>query len=277
MGWLLGSKNKLACEIFKMRRYWIEKKSIYNDTVIFKDDLYHHIFDVCRQEMGHHFEVITEDSKAYLVEVTSIQKKSAEARIIETREIEPLEKPHIHIALSIPRYPVMDSTLERAVEMGVTSILPFVSSYSFIRKEKELPAGKTERWQKIVISATQQSGRGELMKVHDLTNWTELFKIINPTPATWCLFAYEGASVRPIQEELKSLRQQFALNQASANAIPSDIWLIVGSEGGFSTQEAAEMQTLGLHPVTLGRQILRVETACLTLVSVLKYEFGLMK
>ena len=116
-------------------------------------------------------------SKAYLVEVTNVQKKSAEARIIEIREIEPLAKPHIHIALSIPRYPVMDSTLERAVEMGVTSILPFVSSYSFIRKEKELPVGKTERWQKIVISATQQSGRGELMKVHNLTNWTELFKI----------------------------------------------------------------------------------------------------
>jgi 16S rRNA (uracil1498-N3)-methyltransferase len=58
---------------------------------------------------------------------------------------------------------------------------------------------------------------------------------------------------------------------------PENLWLIVGSEGGFSDREVTEMKQLGLDPVTLGPQVLRVETACMTLVSVLKYEFGLMK
>jgi 16S rRNA (uracil1498-N3)-methyltransferase len=58
---------------------------------------------------------------------------------------------------------------------------------------------------------------------------------------------------------------------------PENLWLIVGSEGGFSDKEVTEMKQLGLDPVTLGPQVLRVETACMTLVSVLKYEFGLMK
>ncbi len=257
-----------------MRRYWIEKSQIENDIVSFYDDQLHHIFDVCRQAVGHHFEVITEESVAYLVEVLEIKKKSANAKIIETREIQKLPKPHIHIALSISRYPVMDSIMERAVEMGVTSILPFVSDYSFIRKEKELPVGKIERWKKIIISATQQCGRGELMTIHDTTSMNKMLEVINPNQKNWCLFAYEGQNLKSIETLLQERKNQ---NTASEVQNVENIWLIIGSEGGFSEKEVQGMQKLGLDPATLGAQILRVETACLTLVAVLKYVFGLMK
>ena len=258
-----------------MRRYWVNKSQIHKmseseSQVIFKDDLFHHIFDVCRQEVGHKFEVITEDSKAYLVEVIAKEKKQARARIIEDREIQRLPTPHVHLALSISRYAVMDSVIERAVEMGVSSIVPFFSDFSFIRKLNNLPEGKQERWQKIVISATQQSGRGELMRIHQPLDWENMLKFINPSPENWCLFAYEGASVLSVQDHLKQKKDMIARD-------PENLWIIVGSEGGFSSQEVTRMQQLGLDPVTLGAQILRVETACLTLVSVLKYEFGLLR
>lgn len=253
-----------------MRRYWIEKKQIHDNNVSFSHDQFHHIFDVCRIEVGHHFEVITEDSKAYLVQVTEVLKKTASAKIVEEREIKKLAQPHIHLLVSLPRYNVFDSTIERCVELGVTSITPFVSDYSFIRKEKELPAGKYERWNKIVISATQQSGRGELMKIHDLTTFDNALKSANLNDKNWCLFAYEGQTQVPISVEINRLKTQYA-------CLPDNLFILVGSEGGFSTGEVAQIQQLGLHPVTLGQQILRVETACLTLVSVLKYEFGLMK
>lgn len=267
--------NGLVTGCKKMRRYWIDKSQIHKVTpteqqVIFKDDLFHHIFDVCRQEVGHHFEVITEDSKAYLVEVTAKEKKQARAKVVEEREIQRLPKPHVHIALSIPRYAVMDSVIERAVEMGVSSIVPFFSDFSFIRKANNLPEGKQDRWQKIVISATQQSGRGELMKIHEPMDWESMLQLINPSEQNWCLFAYEGASVLGVQQNLKAKKN---LHPAG----PENLWIIVGSEGGFSSQEVMRMQQLGLDPVTLGQQVLRVETACLTLVSVLKYEFGLLK
>jgi 16S rRNA (uracil1498-N3)-methyltransferase len=257
-----------------MRRYWIEKSQIDNDIVNFYDDQLHHIFDVCRQTVGHHFEVITDDSVAYLVEVVEVKKKSATAKIVETREIQKLPHPHIHIALSVSRYPVMDSIMERAVEMGVSSILPFVSDYSFIRKEKELPVGKIERWKKIIISATQQCGRGELMTIHDTTSMNKMLEVINPNEKNWCLFAYEGQNLQSIETLLKARNNQ---NMTSADQNVENVWLIIGSEGGFSEKEVQTMQKLGLDPVTLGAQILRVETACLTLVAVLKYVFGLMK
>ncbi len=257
-----------------MRRYWINKNQILTPaigefTVLFKDDLFHHIFEVCRQEVGHRFEVVTEDSKAYLVEVVSKEKKQARAKILEKRDINQLPTPLVHIALSVPRYTVMDSIIERSVEMGVSSILPFFSDFSFIRKVENLPTGKQDRWQKIVISATQQSGRGELMKIHEPLAWENMLKFINPSSQNWCLFAYEGATVLGVQAYLNAKKKNL-------DAPPDNLWIIVGSEGGFSTAEVAEMQQLGLNPVTLGPQILRVETACLTLVSILKYEFGLL-
>lgn len=270
MGWILGA------EIIgqNMRRYWIEKNKIQDDLIIFKDDLFHHIFDVCRQEVGHHFEVITEDSKAYLVEVVSKEKKQAQARIIETREIQKLPKPYIHVALSVSRYNVMDSVIEKMVEMGVQSLLPFCSDFSFIRKASNLPDGKLDRWKKIIISATQQSGRGELMKIHEPTDWSEMLKYINPNQQNWCLFAYEGSGIATIKEHLKS---RLASESDSKVQKPENLWIIVGSEGGFSSNEVTEMRQLGLNPVTVGSQVLRVETACMTLVSVLKYEFGLLE
>ena len=252
-----------------MRRYWIEKSQIFNIEVVFKNEQFHHIFDVCRQEVGHHFEVITEDSKAYLVEVTNIEKKQATAKIIETREIAKLNRPHIHLALAISRFSVMDSIIERAVEMGVSSITPFCSEFSFIRKASNLPAGKLERWQKIVISATQQCGRGELMQINSVMDWNSFEPEINPSPQKWCLFAYEGEGISAVRPYLQS-KLEAVTNK------PQDIWLIVGAEGGFSLAEVQKLRTLGLDPVTLGQQILRVETACLTLVSVLKYEFDLL-
>lgn len=249
-----------------MRRYWIETKDLFGDQVNFSGDTFHHIFSVCRQEEGSKFEVLTEQSKAYLVEVTAVGKKTASARVLEERVIPPLPEPHIHIALAISRFPVMDAIMEKAVEMGVKSIQPFFSEFSFLRKEDKLSTNKTERWDKIVRSATQQSGRGDLMTIHPALPWDELLAKINLNEQNLGLFAYEGQSTHGIKDYL-----------AQGPAHPKNIWLIVGSEGGFSHQEVEELRQKHLAPVTLGAQVLRVETACIALVSALKYEFDLMR
>lgn len=252
-----------------MRRYWIQKKDLFQDQVNFTGDVFHHIFDVCRQEVGSKFEVLTEDSKAYFVEVTQVTKKTALARIIEERSIPPLKEPHIHIALSLSRFPVMDAIMEKAVEMGVKSIQPFFSEFSFLRKGEKLSENKTERWDKIVRSATQQSGRGDLMQIHSAISFEKLSGLINPNEGHVGLFAYEGPSTLGIKDYVLKMKSEHP------HGI-KNIWIIVGSEGGFSHHEVEEFKKLGLHPVTLGPQVLRVETACMALVSVLKYDFDLM-
>jgi len=253
-----------------MRRYWIPKDQIREAagsiTVNFSGDIFHHIFGVCRQEVGSKFEVLAGDQKAHFVEVIQVGKKSAEARVLETRTIPSLKTPHIHLAISVPRFPVMEAVIEKAVEMGVVAIHPFFSEYSFVRSAAMVPESKIERWQKIVVSATQQSGRGELLNISPALSWTDLQNKFNQTPNKMGLFAYEGEGQKSIKNYLQSRQTQK----------PQEIWLFVGSEGGFSQTEVQAFHEMGLEAVTLGEQVLRVETACIALVSVLKYEFDLM-
>lgn len=252
-----------------MRRYWIEAKDRAGDVVVFRGETHHHIFDVCRQEVGSKFEVLTEDGKAALVEVTRADKKSAEARVLEERAIPPLKNPLIRIALAVPRFPVMDAVLEKAVELGVKTVQPVFSDFSFVRTASSLSDGKIQRWDKIIRSATQQCGRGELMDLPQAVKLDELVESLNRKPGFAGLFAYEGSSVLSVRQALHGMKSK-------APQGLDEVWLFVGSEGGFSDREVSLFKGLGLQPVTLGAQVLRVETACMALVSVLKYEFDLM-
>jgi len=252
-----------------VRRYWVPKQALADSQAVLDGEIFHHIFDVCRQEVGSRFELLCGDQKAYLVEVTDVGKKSAKAQILSQRQIPPLPTPHLHLALSIPRFPVMEAVIEKAVEMGVHTLHPFFSDFSFVRKAASLPAAKLERWKKIIVSASQQCGRGELMSLaqpQDLSAILQNFaQNTNPTKGRLGLFAYEGQTHKNVREHLKSIGKEDL----------TEVWVFVGSEGGFSPAEVHEFQRLTMEPVTLGEQVLRVETACITLLAVLKYEFEL--
>ena len=249
---------------FSMRRYWLTPDCVQGDQTEFKGDTFHHIFEVCRQEVGSRFEILLGDLKARTVEVKEVGKKSASAQIVSVRDIPELVRPHIHLVLSIPRFPVMEAVVEKAVEMGVHSLYPVFSDFSFVRKPTLLPEGKIERWQRIVVSATQQSGRGELMKLQPAKNLSEILRTFNRTKGQLGLFAYEGQAQASVR---KYLRQAQPLDLA-------DVWLFVGSEGGFSKEEVQSFKQVGLDSVSLGDQVLRVETACIALIAILKYEFS---
>lgn len=260
-----------------MRRYWLEADSIGEDFVEIQGEAFHHIFDVCRQEVGNHFEILGKDSKAFLVEVLEVSKKKARAKIVEIREVPALPRPHLVLALSIPRFPVMEAVVEKAVELGVTRIQPFFSEFSFVRKQNSLPESKLERWNKIVVSATQQSGRGDLMTISPAIDFIELGESFNQTPHKLGLFAYEGASTFSIKDYVEGLKSSATGSEKAKFLQDGEIWVFVGSEGGFSPTEVQQFKNWGLESVSLGSQVLRVETACITLLAVLKYEFGLMQ
>jgi 16S rRNA (uracil1498-N3)-methyltransferase len=250
-----------------MRRFWIAPDKLKQEEVRFEGDLFHHLRDVCRIEVGNRFELLCGDGWAYFTELTQLEKRSATGRILEKRELQKIRKPFIHLCVSVPRFQKMDLILEKAVELGVYEVHPFVSDHSFVRSVNEALTGKQNRWLKIIQSATEQSGRGDLMRLSEPVQLKELFELFNRQPNAAGLFPYEG----PSDSDIKS-----ALTEVSAKVTDS-IWLFVGSEGGFSLEEVAFFRSHQLKPVTLGSQVLRVETACLALVSVIKYHYDLMK
>lgn len=249
-----------------MRRYWVDPECIQNEEVHFTGDIYHHICDVCRMQLGSRFEVLTEGGHAFLVELERMQtgkRPHAIARILEKRQVAPLREPYIHLAVGLSRFPTMDAIVEKAVELGVYEVHPFFSDFSFIRTEDKISPAKLARWEKIVLSATQQSGRGDRMRVQKPAPLKKIFDNMNRKANAMGLFAYEGEGEWHLSQAVAEMK----------HSKPKEVWIFVGSEGGFSEQEVHWLRDQGLKPTTLGSQVLRVETACVTLVSIIKYEF----
>ncbi|HVK59983.1 MAG TPA: RsmE family RNA methyltransferase [Bdellovibrionales bacterium] len=250
-----------------MRRYWVEKEALDGDVVRLSGDTLHHIRDVCRMHLGSKFEVIVDGGNAHLVEIFSESKKESVAKILETRAIPELPRPHLHLALSIPRFPVFEAVLEKCVELGVKEIHPFFSEFSFIRTQADTWDKKLPRFEKIVQSATQQCGRGELMSIASPISLKDLLDSFNRTKGAAGLFLYEGAGTLSAKDGVEKVR----------SSDPEDVWMFVGSEGGFADKEVELFRSVGLATVTLGPQVLRVETACVASVSILKYGLDLMR
>lgn len=245
-----------------MRRYWVPEEYCDDRHVLLKDDVFHHIVVVCRQDVGSRFEVIFKN-KAHLVEIQSIEKKQAVAIIIESRDLPSLPKPELHLALSLPKYQTMDRVVEKMVELGVSAIHLFHSDFSFKKANAGELNKKMQRWRKIIQGATQQTGRGQLMSLTDITPLGVLLAENLPREGRFGLLAYEGEGEK--------------INQAQLSALPGqvdEIWIFVGSEGGFSSADLELFKDYKLLPISLGDQVLRVETACVTLMSILKYELG---
>lgn len=245
-----------------LRRFYLENKNLLGDQIAIDGDLLHHIRDVCRFAVGDKFEVLPGNGEAWLVEVRDISSRVLNASILSKRTLPPLPKPYVTLCLSIPKLPKVDWIAEKCVELGVAEIRPFVSDYSFLRKESEISPNRLARWQKLVQGATQQSGRGDLMQILPAVKLSALLEEFNRTPGVAGLFPYEGVSQLPLRQALGELKKR----------APERVWVFVGSEGGFSQPEVEMFANSGLNPVTMGDQILRVETACVALVSVIKYE-----
>ena len=242
-----------------MRRYWFDPEFLNDTEVEIAGDSYHHICKVCRQKLGDKFEVIISGT-AYFVEIVEMNSKVARANILEKRQIPKLPKPNIHLALSLPKFQTVDKVVEKMVELGVSNIHLFSSDNSFMKPKQGEFDKKLQRWQKIIQGATQQTGRGELMELTGIQPLRVLLEETFSSSKNWGLLAYEGEGGQ-------------SLGAAIQEGIPEaeNIWIFVGAEGGFSPEDLKLFKNYKLLPVSLGDQVLRVETACVTLVSILKY------
>lgn len=248
-----------------LRRFWIEQKDLGEDDFSVSGDLFHHLVDVCRLTEGDEFELLPGDGQAHLVKVIRVSKKELECKRISHRTLPPLPLPYVHLLVSIPRLPKLDQIIEKSVELGVKKITPFLSDFSFLRKASEISPNRKGRWDKIIKGATRQCGRGDLMELGEVVSLSQILKEFNQNGDQWGLFPFEGGTSMTLKQALRSMKVQGA----------REVCVFVGSEGGFSEAEVLAFKRQEMEPLTLGDQVLRVETACLALVSILKYELNL--
>lgn len=263
-----------------MRRYWVDEPLEVGIPFAIAGELFKHIHIVCRQNSGDEFELLPslKDSQSqahlYRVKVKDIFRHTMVVDVLSRREIPRLPKPHIHLALSIPKLKTLEDVVEKIVELGVYSLVPFYSDYSFF-KSKDRIEEKAQRLRKIVVSACQQSARAEELVIHKPQSFEQVLKMYSDSQTqgqTEAYAFYEGKA-----QSLSSYWEgkDKTLETASSGKPLSDIWVFIGSEGGFSGLEIDKFNQFKIPSLSIGEQVLRVETACVSIISVLKYKHEL--
>lgn len=242
-----------------MHRFFIPQ--LYNEEMYLEGVNARHIGRVLRMQPGDKLQIVSDDGVSALAQVMSIDGERVYVRCLE--KLSESHEPRVKLVLAqgLAKGEKMDFIIQKAVEMGAYSIVPVAMEHSVVRLEGVKAAKKVERWQKIAESAAKQSKRDIIPQVQPVQTMAQM---LANNPCQTKIIAYEC-------EDRLSLKA--ALREADAANI-SELLLIIGPEGGISESELELARSAGAVPVTLGRRILRAETAGLVAISAIFYETG---
>ncbi|WP_299569994.1 16S rRNA (uracil(1498)-N(3))-methyltransferase [uncultured Shewanella sp.] len=226
-----------------------------NQQVKLDEDGAAHIGRVLRMSEGENISLFSGDGFDYLATIISANKKNVTVEIIDKTENNSESPLNLHLGQVISRGDRMDFTIQKSVELGVTTITPLFSDRCGVKLNGERLEKKINQWQKIVISACEQSGRSFVPTVRPAM-----------TLSQWCA------------EQTDALKLN--LHPRAAHGINglalenTKVRLLIGPEGGLSEEEIAMTETHLFTDVLLGPRVLRTETASLTAITALQLRFG---
>jgi len=220
----------------------------------------HHISHVLRMKVGQQLQIVGNDQVSALMEIEAITEAVVSVRLVE--KLATFNEPSIRIILAqgLPKSDKMDFIVQKAVEMGVSEIIPVSMDNCVVQLDTEKAKKKTERWQKIVEEAAKQSKREIVPQVS------------RPLTLKQLLDLKQGVRLKIVAYEVEDRRglKEFLQSQKSIK----EILLLIGPEGGISKEEFNLLKEGGMISVSLGKRILRTETAGLATVAAILYETG---
>ena len=225
-----------------------------NAEFVLDDDAANHVGRVLRMPVGSELLLFNGDGFNYPARITATEKKRVMVSAI-SQLANPVESPlRIHLGQGISRGDRMDFAIQKAVELGVTEITPLFTERCGVKLDGERLQKRNEQWQKIAISACEQSGRSIVPTVHPAISLQQ-----------W---------LSQQTKELKLTLHPRANDTIKTLAASSQIRLVIGPEGGFTDVEMTQTSAAGFTGIQLGPRVLRTETAALTAISALQLQFG---
>ena len=244
-----------------MPRFFVEPEAICEGHATVTGGDAYHIARSLRMAVGDEITLADGSGKEYICRLTKIRDEECCAEIL-TEQASTCESPaEITLYMAYPKSDKLELIIQKAVELGAARIVPFESSRCIKRPKAEKIEKQTARLARIAEEAAKQCGRARLPIVEEPISFKKMLD--EAKSAELSLFCYEGKGT-------KSLR-----NVLSTDSVPSAISVIVGSEGGFSPDEAEAAREAGLTPVNLGPRILRCETAPMYALSAISYQLEL--
>jgi 16S rRNA (uracil1498-N3)-methyltransferase len=192
--------------------------------------------------------------------IRDLSEDRAEIEILRSYRVDNESPLQTILALGLTKGEKMDWVVEKATELGVHTILPFFSSYTVPKLNERKMAQRSERWQKIAVSAAKQCGRARIPKILALTEFRDLLKTVSRDALRLLFWEKE------CEQQLSELKE--------TRTIISEVVVTIGPEGGFSAQEAALALDQGFQAVRLGRRILRAETAAVAALAAVQLLWG---
>ncbi|HGG8377107.1 TPA: 16S rRNA (uracil(1498)-N(3))-methyltransferase [Neisseria meningitidis] len=238
-----------------MPRFHLPENLSVGQTVNLPDNIVRHL-NVLRIRPNENITLFDGKGKAHAAQLTVLEKRRAEAEILHEDTTDNESPLNITLIQSISSGDRMDFTLQKSVELGVTAIQPVISERCIVRLDGERAAKRLARWQEIVISACEQSGRNTVPPVLPIIGYREALDKM-PSESTKLIMSINRA------RKLGDIRQ------------PSGaIVFMVGPEGGWTEQEEQQAFDAGFQAVTLGKRILRTETAPLAALAAMQTLWG---
>ena len=244
-----------------MPRFFVTKDKIQDNIIEIVEPDSRHIARSLRMAEGDEVTLCDGEGMEYVCRLTRIRDEICLAKIESRLESQSEPDMEITLFMAYPKGDKLETVIQKAVELGATKIVPFESSRCIKRPKAEKADKQTARLSRIAEEAAKQCGRAKIPPVTAPMSFKEMLSLTSESEIS--LLCYENEDGLDIKNALKKLNK------------PKSICIIVGSEGGFSREEVEMATKKGCLSVSLGRRILRCETAPLYALTALSYEYEL--
>jgi len=240
-----------------MSRFYVKPEDVKGEEILVSKEEAHHIIDVMRLSSGDEVVAFDGTGKEYIGKISNISKGNLKIKIEKINKPKLKHKPYVTLAQALPKKTKIDFIIEKATELGVDEIIPLVTERTIVRLSEGKRTQKSQHWQNIAISASKQCGRLDIPKVRAPLLFSEVFKEIKD---------YDLAMMACLTEDSRPLKEVIS------DFNGKKILVMVGPEGDFSLKEIKQAGSFNIRLISLGRLVLRVDTAGLFVLSVLNYE-----
>ncbi len=242
-----------------MHRFFVEEPAMGANSITITGGDVNHIKNVLRMSVGDKICVINgQNNKEYYCEITALGSDTVDTRICEIRESDQELANEIVLFQGLPKSDKMELIIQKAVELGVHTIVPVSTDRTVVKLDAKKEANKRKRWMSISESAAKQSGRLRIPKVTQVVSFKEALEMAGKMDVR--LIPYELAEG---MEKTREIMSGIQPRQSVA--------VFIGPEGGFESGEIEKAREIGVQSITLGKRILRTETAGLVTLAMLVY------
>lgn len=241
-----------------MQHFFVTPSQVEGDSIRIEGADVNHMKNVLRMKVGEAVMISDGNNLKYRCRIAGYEEECAILRVEEEMLVDTELPSKIYLFQGLPKQDKMELIVQKAVELGVYQVIPVAMKRSVVKLDEKKAKKKAERWQQIAESAAKQAGRGCIPEVQPVISYREALS--KAAELNVLLLPYELA------EGMK------ATKEVIRKILPGQsIGIFIGPEGGFEREEVEQAMEAGAQVITLGKRILRTETAGLTVLSILMF------